>query len=47
MYNEMSICGPVCRDSGIGSQGIINSLEWMTKVKSTVLNLDKPSYAMG
>ncbi|KAK9785957.1 hypothetical protein WJX73_004652 [Symbiochloris irregularis] len=35
------------RDSGIGSQGIINSLEMMTKTKTTVLNLDKPSYTMG
>ena len=35
------------RDSGIGSQGIINSLDMMTKVKTTVLNLDKPSYTMG
>ena len=35
------------RDSGIGSQGIINSLDMMTKVKSTVINLDKPSYTLG
>lgn len=35
------------RDSGIGSQGIINSLETMTKNKTTVINLDKPSYTVG
>jgi len=35
------------RDSGIGSQGIKNSLEMMVKVKSTVINLDKESYTMG
>lgn len=35
------------RDSGIGSQGVRNSLELMTKVKSTVINLDRPSYQMG
>jgi glyceraldehyde-3-phosphate dehydrogenase (NADP+) len=35
------------RDSGIGSQGVRNSLLMMTKVKSTVLNLDAESYAMG
>lgn len=35
------------RDSGIGSQGVRNSLAMMTKTKSTVLNLDQPSYAMG
>lgn len=35
------------RDSGIGSQGIKNSLEMMTKVKSVVINLEKPSYALG
>lgn len=34
------------KDSGIGSQGIVNSIEMMTKVKSTVINLAKPSYAM-
>lgn len=35
------------RDSGIGSQGIKNSLEMMVKTKSTVINLDKDSYTMG
>lgn len=35
------------RDSGIGSQGVRNSLELMTKVKSTVINLSSPSYQMG
>lgn len=35
------------RDSGIGSQGIQNSLAMMVKVKSTVINLDQPSYNMG
>jgi glyceraldehyde-3-phosphate dehydrogenase (NADP+) len=35
------------RDSGVGSQGVRSSLEMMTKVKSTVINLDKPSYQMG
>lgn len=35
------------RDSGIGSQGVRNSLELMTKVKSTVINLPAPSYQMG
>lgn len=35
------------RDSGIGSQGIINSLAMMVRDKSTVINLDKPSYTMG
>ena len=35
------------RDSGIGSQGIKNSLLMMTKTKSTVINLDQESYAMG
>ena len=33
------------KDSGIGSQGIVNSIEMMTKVKTTVINLAKPSYA--
>jgi glyceraldehyde-3-phosphate dehydrogenase (NADP+) len=33
------------RDSGIGSQGIIHSIAMMTKTKSVVLNLAKPSYA--
>ncbi|KAJ7535063.1 hypothetical protein O6H91_12G017100 [Diphasiastrum complanatum] len=35
------------RDSGIGSQGITNSINMMTKVKSTVINLPSPSYTMG
>lgn len=35
------------RDSGIGSQGITNSIEIMTKTKTTVLNLAKPSYTLG
>ncbi len=35
------------RDSGIGSQGIKNSLAMMVKDKTTVLNLAKPSYTMG
>jgi glyceraldehyde-3-phosphate dehydrogenase (NADP+) len=35
------------RDSGIGSQGIKNSLAMMTKIKSTVINLDKESYTLG
>ncbi len=35
------------RDSGIGSQGIQNSLAMMVKTKSTVINLDKESYTMG
>ncbi|KAK9149814.1 hypothetical protein Scep_008571 [Stephania cephalantha] len=35
------------RDSGIGSQGITNSINMMTKVKSTVINLPTPSYTMG
>ncbi|KAI5081706.1 hypothetical protein GOP47_0001449 [Adiantum capillus-veneris] len=35
------------RDSGIGSQGITNSIHMMTKVKSTVINLPVSSYTMG
>ncbi|KAH7286832.1 hypothetical protein KP509_32G024100 [Ceratopteris richardii] len=35
------------RDSGIGSQGITNSINMMTKVKTTVINLPLPSYTMG
>lgn len=35
------------KDSGIGSQGITNSINMMTKIKSTVINLPAPSYAMG
>ena len=34
------------KDSGIGSQGITNSINVMTKVKSTVINLAQPSYTM-
>jgi glyceraldehyde-3-phosphate dehydrogenase (NADP+) len=34
------------KDSGIGSQGITNSINVMTKVKSTVINLAAPSYTM-
>ena len=30
------------RDSGIGSQGIINSIDTMTKTKSVVINLARP-----
>ena len=35
------------RDSGIGSQGIINSISMMTKTKTTVINLTSPTYSMG
>ncbi|GFP87849.1 NADP-dependent glyceraldehyde-3-phosphate dehydrogenase [Phtheirospermum japonicum] len=35
------------KDSGIGSQGITNSINMMTKIKSTVINLQSPSFAMG
>lgn len=35
------------RDSGIGSQGIKNSLAMMVKTKTTVLNLRQPTYTMG
>lgn len=35
------------KDSGIGSQGVTNSINMMTKVKSTVINLPSPSYTMG
>ena len=35
------------RDSGIGSQGICNSLAMMVKTKSTVINLPTESYTMG
>ncbi|KAH7436432.1 hypothetical protein KP509_05G020000 [Ceratopteris richardii] len=35
------------RDSGIGSQGITNSIGMMTKVKSTVINMPVSSYTMG
>ena len=34
------------KDSGIGSQGITNSIALMTKVKTTVINLPKPSYTV-
>ena len=35
------------RDSGIGSQGVQNSLRLMTKIKSTVINLQQPTYSLG
>ncbi|KAG0584008.1 hypothetical protein KC19_3G179000 [Ceratodon purpureus] len=35
------------RDSGIGTQGVTNSIHMMTKVKSTVINLPVESYSMG
>ncbi|KAF9616569.1 hypothetical protein IFM89_030336 [Coptis chinensis] len=35
------------RDSGIGSQGITNTISMMTKNKSIVVNLPAPSYTMG
>jgi len=35
------------RDSGIGTQGIPNSILMMTKTKSTVINLPSASYTMG
>ncbi|MBA0547831.1 hypothetical protein Golob_018972 [Gossypium lobatum] len=34
------------KDSGIGSQGVTNSINMMTKIKSTVINLPTPSYTM-
>jgi glyceraldehyde-3-phosphate dehydrogenase (NADP+) len=34
------------KDSGIGSQGITNSILMMTKTKTTVINLPTPSYAL-
>ena len=34
------------KDSGIGSQGVGNSINLMTKQKSVVVNLPAPSYAM-
>lgn len=34
------------RDSGIGSQGIVNSIGMMTKTKTTVVNLTSPSYTV-
>nr|CAN63539.1 hypothetical protein VITISV_016625 [Vitis vinifera] len=35
------------KDSGIGSQGITNSINMMTKTKSMVINLPTPTYSMG
>ncbi|KAE8654573.1 hypothetical protein F3Y22_tig00117048pilonHSYRG00824 [Hibiscus syriacus] len=35
------------KDSGIGSHGVTNSINMMTKIKSTVINLPTPSYTMG
>lgn len=35
------------KDSGIGSQGITNSIDMMTKIKSMVINLPTPTYSMG
>lgn len=35
------------KDSGIGSQGVTNSISMMTKIKTTVINLPSPSYTMG
>ena len=35
------------RDSGIGSQGVLNSLEFMCKSKSVVINMPQASYSMG
>ena len=35
------------RDSGIGSQGVINSIDFMVKPKSVVINMPAASYAMG
>ncbi|KAL4439898.1 hypothetical protein ABPG75_002899 [Micractinium tetrahymenae] len=35
------------RDSGISTQGIPKSLEFMCKTKTTVINLPTPSYTMG
>eukprot|EP00245_Coleochaete_scutata_P006407 TRINITY_DN20832_c0_g1_i1.p1 TRINITY_DN20832_c0_g1~~TRINITY_DN20832_c0_g1_i1.p1 ORF type:complete len:497 (-),score=133.70 TRINITY_DN20832_c0_g1_i1:562-2052(-) len=35
------------RDSGIGSQGITNSIQMMTKTKTTVINLPTASFTMG
>jgi hypothetical protein len=35
------------RDSGIGSQGIRNSLGMMVKTKSTVINMEKETYTLG
>ncbi|CAK9199166.1 unnamed protein product [Sphagnum jensenii] len=35
------------RDSGVGSQGITNSINMMCKTKTTVMNFPSPTYAMG
>ncbi|KAG0575415.1 hypothetical protein KC19_5G002100 [Ceratodon purpureus] len=35
------------RESGIGSQGITNTINLMTKTKSTVINFQKETYTMG
>ena len=35
------------RDSGIGSQGVLNSIEFMCKSKSVVINMPQASYSMG
>ena len=35
------------RDSGIGSQGITNSLAMMCKTKTTVINMPAPTYTLG
>ncbi|KAI3857856.1 hypothetical protein MKX03_016936 [Papaver bracteatum] len=35
------------KDSGIGSQGVTNSILMMTKINSIVINLPTPSYPMG
>ena len=35
------------RQSGIGSQGVVNSLNMMCKTKTTVINLPAPSYSLG
>lgn len=35
------------RDSGIGSQGIVNSLNMMCKDKTTVINMPAPTYTLG
>ncbi|XP_024542287.1 NADP-dependent glyceraldehyde-3-phosphate dehydrogenase [Selaginella moellendorffii] len=34
------------RDSGIGSQGVTNSINFMTKIKTTVINLPSASYSL-
>lgn len=35
------------RDSGVGSQGIKNSLAMMCKTKTTVINLPEASFTVG